>query len=217
LPPLPKAQHNRKDAENALCCQWRKFAPRGEPKMTEAKPKRRWFRFSLRTLLLLVALAAVGSWAYWIGWPMWMAYREQYQFEAAVLQLKINDGYPDDVHRLPRMVNDAGHFTDDSKFHYKVGKYVRSNFSYCLVFTFRKPAEPSGQFECVKVSAYRLKHAPLDYRPYRDRDLSIYNNPTSAWIREIEYLNDFEDFILGNPEDGRHFHYELIYSDPPTK
>ena len=31
--------------------------------MTETKPRRRWFRFSLRTLLVLVACAAVFAWA----------------------------------------------------------------------------------------------------------------------------------------------------------
>ena len=33
--------------------------------------RRRWFRFSLRMLLAVVTLAAVGSWGYWIGWPWW--------------------------------------------------------------------------------------------------------------------------------------------------
>jgi hypothetical protein len=57
--------------------------------MTDAKPKRRWFRFSLRTLLVLVTLAAVGSWAYWIGWPWWLVSREQSQIVELVSQLKI--------------------------------------------------------------------------------------------------------------------------------
>jgi hypothetical protein len=44
--------------------------------MTEIKPKRRWFRFGLRTLLVVVTLAAVGSWGYWVAWPWLREYRQ---------------------------------------------------------------------------------------------------------------------------------------------
>ena len=67
------------------------------------------------------------------------------------------------------------------------------------------------------MSAYRLRHAPVDYRAYRDHDYSSFKEPTSSWLREIKYVNDFADFVLGHPEDGRQFQYELIYSDPPEK
>ena len=56
--------------------------------MTETKPKRRWFRFSVRTLLVVVTFAAVGSWVYWIGWPWWTNLYEQTEFLAAVRQIK---------------------------------------------------------------------------------------------------------------------------------
>jgi hypothetical protein len=40
------------------------------PAMTETKPKRRWFKFSLRTLFVLVTIAGVGaSWVtYQLNW-----------------------------------------------------------------------------------------------------------------------------------------------------
>jgi len=186
--------------------------------MNEAKPKRRWFTFGLRTLFVMVTLAAIGSWAYWVGWPWWMDYREQRQFEAAARQLKIQDNDVADERRLPPKVHDMWHNTGDKRFHYKIGKYIRTNVSYCIVFTFRKPAEPSAHFEPLKVSVYRVQHAPVDYRPYRDHAESIYAGSHSpAWVRDLEYINDFEDFILGDAEDGRPFQYELIYSDPPEK
>jgi hypothetical protein len=52
-----------------------------------ADPRRR-FRFGLRTLLVVVTLAAVGSWGYWIGWPMWEKGRAQLAFERSARQLK---------------------------------------------------------------------------------------------------------------------------------
>ena len=53
--------------------------------------RRRWFRFRLRTLLVVVTVAAVGSWGYWVAWPWWQAYREQTLFEAAIQHLKLDD------------------------------------------------------------------------------------------------------------------------------
>ena len=44
-------------------------------------PKRRRFRYSLRTLLIVVTLAAIASWAYWIGWPWWLIQRERWQIQ----------------------------------------------------------------------------------------------------------------------------------------
>ena len=57
-----------------------------QPQPTAA-PRR--FRFGLRTLLAGVTLAAIGSWAYWFGWPWWKEYREQCKFESAVAKLHV--------------------------------------------------------------------------------------------------------------------------------
>ncbi len=182
--------------------------------MNEAKPKRRCFRFGLRTLFVVVALAAVGSWAYWIGWPWWMNYREQKQFEAAVRELRVNDGDSIDG-RLPLQLGDITEGTRDFNLEYSIGKFVRRNASYCIVWSLRPPE--ADKFEYLKMVAYRLQHAPDDYQPYRKHNVPKRENLTVGRLRELNYIDDFADFILGDAQDGRRYEYELIYSDPPSK
>ncbi len=182
-----------------------------------AKPRR--FRFGLRTLLAVVTLAAVGSWGYWVAWPWWQAYREQVNFEAAASQLRIGENIPIDKQFGTIKGNDTlTTIKDGANLVSEVGKYIRSNASYCIIWTIRITPNPlNGGWEYVKVSVYRLQHAPVDYRPYRDHENSPYYTPSSSWLRDIKYLDDFADFILGDTQDGRRYQYELIYSDPPAK
>ena len=49
---------------------------------------RRLLRFSLATLLSIVAVGAAASWLYFIGWPSWQLHREQADFEESAKQLK---------------------------------------------------------------------------------------------------------------------------------
>ena len=49
--------------------------------MTETKPKRRWFRFSLRTLFVLVTITSVTAW-WWTRQLNWV--RERHKFLATL-------------------------------------------------------------------------------------------------------------------------------------
>jgi hypothetical protein len=116
---------------------------------------------------------------------------------------------------LPLQRGDTTHSTRDKDFSYSIGKFVRRNASYCIVWSLRPPE--AGKFEYLKLSAYRLQHAPVDYQPYRKHDLSGREKLTAGQLRELTYIDDFADFILGDAQDGRRYQYELIYSDPPAK
>jgi hypothetical protein len=183
--------------------------------MSDAKPERRWFRFGLRTLLAAVTLAAIGSWGYWVAWPWWQGYREQVEFEAAVRELRISGGESIHLERLPLQRSDTTHSTRDINLSYDIGKYVRRNASYCIVCSLRPPE--ADKFEYLKISAFRLQHAPDDYQPYREHNLTRSGPLTVGLLRELKYIDDFADFILGDTQDGRRYQYELIYSDPPDK
>src|SRR5436190_7097742 len=70
--------------------------------MDQPVGKRRRFRFGLRTLLVVVALAAVGSWGYWVAWPWWQGHREQMEFESALAKFHAGTNRAEFA-RLPMM------------------------------------------------------------------------------------------------------------------
>ena len=75
--------------------------------MTETKPKRRWFRFSIRDLLLVTAIVALI-----IGWrldhrELNAKLRNSHDFELGQ-QLKIND-IQHDVDQLTAKITKQGH------------------------------------------------------------------------------------------------------------
>ena len=57
--------------------------------MDQPVAKRRRFRFGLRTLLVIVTLAAVGSWGHWVAWPRLVIYLEQSKVEAQQAESKL--------------------------------------------------------------------------------------------------------------------------------
>ena len=119
------------------------------------------------------------------------------------------------LERLPLQRSDTTHWTRDINLSYDIGKYVRRNADYCIVCSLRPPE--ADKFEWLKISAFRLQHAPDDYQPYREHNLAARGKLTAGQLRELTYIDDFADFISGDAQDGRRYQYELIYSDPPAK
>ena len=120
--------------------------------MDQPPATRRRFRFGLRTLLVVVTLAAVASWGYWVAWPWWQAYREQIGFESAVRELRISGGDSIGLERLPLQRSDTTQSTRDINLSYDIGKYVRRNASYCIVCSLRPPE--ADKFEYLKISDF---------------------------------------------------------------
>ena len=154
--------------------------------------RRRRFRFSLRTLLVVVTLAAVGSWGIGLAWPWWQANRQQVQFETAVQKLQRSDV---DTSVLPKNQNDMMQSTVRVSTLDKVGKFIQTNASYCIVFKDRHV--PSWPHACESISVYRLPHAPHDYKPYHERDLSEFDHPATSWVKRNKVRRRFCRFYSG--------------------
>jgi hypothetical protein len=192
--------------------------------MAEEKPKRRWFRFSLRTVFVLVTLAAVGSWTYWIGWPWWLMHREQTQFEESVHQIKAGMT-PTAASKLvswkSRITTSTVAFDWQ---HNPIGleRYVWPNAIYCIFYVVpaAKHGTPSNG-ACSSVEVFHLPPVPAGYQartgggrrsvtrtlpPLKPDDIPMYG-----------YMADFLEIISGDRKNNPGFEYELIYSDPPTK
>jgi hypothetical protein len=176
--------------------------------MSEAKPKRRWFRYSLRALLVLVTLAAFGSWAYWIGWPWWQDYREQMEFEQSIRQLKVGSSrFNEPMPAHCQFAVTMSSLENANKEPVVFGVYACKSACYCICYV--NPGFSPENFLSHPgeiIEAYRLPALPPRY-------LRIW----PRWQTAIEkYIYDFWNVKEFNQTEPK-IAYELIYSDPPAK
>jgi len=192
--------------------------------MDQPTTTRRRFRFGLRTFLAVVTLAAVGSWAYWVGWPWWLVHREQMQFEESVHQIKA--GMTPTA--ASKLVSCKSRITTSTVAfdwqHNPIGleRYVWPNAIYCIFYVVPAPKDgtPSNG-ACSSVEVFRLPPVPAAYQartaggrrsitrtlpPLKPDDIPMYG-----------YIADFLEIISGDRKNNYGFQYELIYSDPPAK
>ena len=192
-------------------------------------------RFRLRTLLLAVAAVAVLCWGYWIGWPSWLVYREQCQFEATFKQLHVGST-TDDMLAL-QLPDVRGMNWYPLTYQPAWGWFVRGwpNAVYVAVCRIRDPIHPgwlAGLFgessmdltrvPFKSVALYRLSPISKDYQPFSARVRHAF----PGWAEHLAnpkvekasiYAEDFLDFITGDRKRNPGFKYELIYADPPMK
>jgi hypothetical protein len=178
-----------------------------------AAPRRR-FRFGLRTLLVVVTLAAVASWGYWIGWPWWADYRLRVRIEGAVRQLKIGSTIDEASAILD--YDEAGSWQNyHNSINFAWIRYHSLNYEYFVYFVFQdKPFEvASSARPCRSVEAFRCARMPPDYTPRTQRVRD--DTSTQAQLNRFGFNNDFVEFAASGQRESAQ--YELIYSDPPAK
>ena len=182
---------------------------------------RRRFRFGLRTLLVVVTLAAVGSWGFWFGWPAWQAFQLRKTFESNVRSLKVGD-HPTSTSNLAGAKNDGLIVLQQAEAtSWKTGmcSYELPGATYCVFGEF--PRLSLGT-ECVRIEVYRLPPMPPGYRSQRSKSnaplkyMSSHSD-LSGHYPQMEYTNDFFCFLNGDRKNNPGFQYELIYSDSPAK
>jgi hypothetical protein len=156
---------------------------------------RRRFRFGLRTLLMVVTLAAVASWWYSFGLPWYV----QSRFERTAMQFK--SGVTLDYIRTS--LTTAAHpattqyYPMDSKKEQSVTAFMLTDAIYfvCLGYSMNRQAdyleEPSNRIEVFRSPRPANSTAP----PFKDF---------------FKYLHSARTNVTG-------FQCELIYSDPPAQ
>src|SRR5262249_52776819 len=127
--------------------------------------RRRRLRFSLRTLLLLVAACAVATWFHLTGWPWLVACWQQVRFERAIRQLKVGATTYFERTSLPQ----AGHVTttytaDDFGTPTGTTRYSLTNAVYFVHLRYPRDYQ-GGMFQCAStnVEVFRLPPVPPSY------------------------------------------------------
>jgi hypothetical protein len=188
--------------------------------------RRRWSRFSLRTLIFIVTAGAVLSWAYFLGWPWFSAYYEQVRFERAASQLKAGDSTFSVMGAFtaagllaPKKMAPTSYTSTESHTLFGLSQFVLKNAVYFVYLEY--PKDYSGGLlsaPSVRVEVFRLPPVPPGYQAQRklvnNGDGNRTEPPKPGEAPEKAYGDDFEDFIKSDRRDFNGLHFELIHSDP---
>jgi hypothetical protein len=198
--------------------------------MPESIPqsRRRWFRlgyrFSLRTLMILVTVAAIGTWGYLEGWPRLVVYWQERQFESGARQLKVGSVPLTGMQLVPGKNPHGTTYSSSARAGRLVGvtSYVWPNAVYCIYYVF--PNGYSGgmmQAPCESVEVFRLPPVPQGYMGRtdagREREHQEDGKPGGDAAQIEAYLTDFLTVISGDRQDKHRMQYELIHADPLAK
>ena len=182
--------------------------------------RRRWSAFSVRTLLILVAICALMVWVYWSAWPRWRMHREQTEFETGVSRLKVGSTTADGMQLVSGKSDVTTTFTRSASGE-QIGRtdYIWPDVIYAIYYTL--PSSGNGlksRWPCLSIEVFRLP-IPTDasfakkvaeHRAQNDPVLYFLTQPTGA------YLSDFTKFISGDRTGTPPIAFERIYADPPT-
>jgi hypothetical protein len=188
--------------------------------MNEVSPRgRRWFRFSLRSLLVLITVGAASSFVYWTGWPWWLACYDQMRFETAVRSIRAGMT-PDETeafikHEISQfsVIVPSGMEND----HVLLTRYTLERGVYFLLFKTKRGDSPYAN-ECpvTSVEGFRFPQLPTDYQPRTEqaqRDLASWQQPLSTAERsETAFWLDAMVILTGDRSNSYGLEFERFYS-----
>jgi hypothetical protein len=174
-------------------------------------------QFRLRTLFILLTIAAVAAWGYWFGRPRWILGREQSAFEASARQIKA--GMTRNEWTKFVLWNNSKHPAShqyDSQ-HVRIGLtwVVWPNAIYCIYYGM-PGATGSGDYDtpCSSVEVFRIPPVPTGYQSNSVKIAFMSKNFPDGEL--LSYMIDFLDYICGSRKNDPIFQYKLVYSDPPS-
>ena len=142
--------------------------------MNDSSDRRRWFQFRLRTLLVVVTLAAVASWGYWFAWPRLYSYLERRRFELAASRLKAGVSEKDVTTALAEFqpASRPLEVSDLNANHIRLARFDLSLTSY--VIWLRYPGIVYDGSSSTEIRVYRV---PWHYRGSLIDELQGNQNP----------------------------------------
>jgi hypothetical protein len=170
-------------------------------------------QFSLKILFLVITVAALSCWGYWVARPRWQMHRDQMQFEEAVKRLKSSGLMYDMWGTIGRHERGIRGLSYDAKGN-PVGwiQYDWSNAVYLIYCPLQLRAGGNPDYDlCLSVEVFRLPPTPRGYMPGTPRGRQAL--PDHAYA----YTRDFFEFIAGSRANNPGFKYELIHADPVTR
>jgi hypothetical protein len=184
-------------------------------------------RFSLKTLLAIVLACAVAGWAYWIGWPNWVAYQAGLDFEERAKTIRA--GY---YQRLFDVLPHDGTLTGIQRFdaHGEPIEIYPFRYKYAWYCLYLKNAPESetpdsrlkrfrGEQQWDEVRVYRLKPPSPTYKAQtaagKEKPIKFRNGNTEEVERDYadQFLTDFYEIAAGNEPRDLGIKYELIHSE----
>jgi hypothetical protein len=172
-------------------------------------------RFSLRTLLLVVALAAVACWGYWIGWPWWQHHQEIERFIGSVEQVKPGIR----AHQVQDRIrygfychfSGIGHWDSAGNTGVCLGYHWDDAF-YCVYYEYNTTGLVMGEYD-ARVSRIELYRLP----PLEPKGQSKGDYLRLGGEHFQERLEELQRYLFGNRKINPGFDLTLIYADPPVK
>lgn len=189
----------------------------GQTETASSAPRRRRFRFGLRSALTLLTLVAVASWVYWHGWPRYVVYRAQREFEEQVKHELQPGELVHDVRAVGGLEHTLVGYGSDS-----TGKGV----AYACrvwpnkIYVIYGPNDGSSMQEWVHfrgVEVFPLEGLPAGYSPQTERGRDVWQRYQTGHFgtKELQaYLSDFLEVLKGDRVDNLGFQYVLIHEVP---